>query len=155
MAFHFDSNDYEPTDRAEYSPLPYGWYEAKIKSAEMKFTKAGDGKLISVAFGLPQVTRIVWNNYNIDNRSAQAVKIGKEQLAQLCLAIGRPVISSEKDLEGGECSVLLAISSWQGKERNEVRAVRPLGGEPVGQQSGQRSVPAAAAKAFTDDDIPF
>ena len=162
----FDASDHGGSgDRAEFGPLPYGWYSARITSAEMKFTKAGDGKYISVSFRLPTQNRMMWNNYNWENKNPQAVSIGKEQLAELCVAIGKPVIASLKDLEQGECSILLGISEWQGKQRNEVKGSRPgtADGPPEhgvtkpgqGGGAGPRSVPAAAAQAFADDDIPF
>ncbi len=71
-------------------PVPDGSYNVAIEKAEVKETKSG-GKLIAVQFSVidgPHSNRKIFNQYNFENASAQAVQIGLGQLKGMMKAFG-------------------------------------------------------------------
>lgn len=108
--------DFNPeTHKGEdkYEALPAGWYTVQIQSTEIKDTKAGTGKYLSVGFSVtaPRLEgRWVFELYNLKNPNEEAVRIGIEQFARLCIACGisgRPKSISE--LEGKRLDVKLKV----------------------------------------------
>lgn len=92
-----NTNEYERTiGNGSNSPLPVGFYEFVVtrnivKKATMK-AKDPNGQYIEVEFDVVQPQehnrRKIWNKFNIINKSQDAVRIGREQLADLLQQIG-------------------------------------------------------------------
>ena len=64
----FDINDIPEAEKREFEPVPAGWYTATIANAELRDTKAGTGKYISVRFditGPEHQGRVVFTNLKI------------------------------------------------------------------------------------------
>jgi hypothetical protein len=76
------SVDTLPQSTSNFEPLPEGWYNAAITGAEIKATKAGDGKYIACKYtitGPSHQGRVIFGNLNIKNASTKAEEIGRQQ----------------------------------------------------------------------------
>jgi len=76
--FGFDTDDYNPSDR-NFEVLPKGEYTLKATEAEEKPTNKNDGSYIATTFEVVKgehAGRKIWMNFNINNPSDKAEKIG-------------------------------------------------------------------------------
>lgn len=87
----FDATAHDTT-QSDYSELPNGIYRLEIEASEVKPTKDGSGTLLKVTCSVIDPEdyrgRKLFNQYNLENKSAQAQEIGQKQFAALCRAIG-------------------------------------------------------------------
>lgn len=143
----FDVNTLPASDVGSFDPLPAGWYTATIAGAELKSTKAGTGRYISVRYDITGPThqgRVVFGNLNINNPNPKAEEIGRQQLGDLMRSIGLARVEDTDQLIGGNCQIKLAIQTQEGYEpRNEVKGWKPAGGA----SAMPAAAPAAAAPA--------
>ena len=75
---NFNANEVEPSQ--EFQPLPEGKYEAVISDSDVKSTRNGSGRYVQLEFEVvsgEHKGRRVWGRYNIENPSADAVRIGR------------------------------------------------------------------------------
>jgi hypothetical protein len=146
------SVDTLPVGNNNFEPLPEGWYNATITGAEIKSTKAGDGKFIAVKYtvtGPSHQGRVVFGNLNIKNASTKAEEIGRSQLGDIMRAIGLGKVSDTDQLIGGNLGIKLSMKTGE-YAGNEVKAFRALNGSapaPVSILSTPSSVKTAPAKA--------
>lgn len=146
------SVDSLPVGNNNFEPLPEGWYNATIAGAEIKSTKAGDGKFIAVKYtvtGPSHQGRVVFGNLNIKNASTKAEEIGRSQLGDIMRAIGLGKVSDTDQLIGGNLGIKLSMKTGE-YAGNEVKAFRALNGSapaPVSILSTPSSVKTAPAKA--------
>lgn len=79
-------------DTSQASTVPLGNYGMEVSASEVKKTRAQDGTFLAVTFDIiaPEEFngRKVFYNYNLENPNPVAEKIGKDELARLCRAIG-------------------------------------------------------------------
>lgn len=133
----------DPSFEGASTPVPAGWYDAVIKNAEIKETKAG-GHLINVRYDITGPThagRVVFGRINIHHpTNLQVGEIGKEQLAQIAAAINKRIADTD-DLIGGELRIKVkVVKSDQYGDSNDVNAYsKSLSAIP----SGPVSAPAA------------
>lgn len=76
---------------SEYQDLPNGDYVAAITESEWKTTKDGAGQYLALTFQVLKDEakgRKVWLNLNLKNHNETAVTIAKQQLKQICEAVG-------------------------------------------------------------------
>jgi len=139
-----------PESDRSYDPVPPGWYNARIHSAEVKTTKAGNGQYIKVRYdiiGPAHQGRAIFGNLNIRNPNAKAEQIGRQQLGELMRAIGLAEIQDTDQLIGGTCEIKLDIQAAEGEyaARNEVRGWKHGGAAaaPVSEKAAAK--PAATA----------
>lgn len=116
-----------------YDPVPDGWYNAQIKGAELKPTKANDGQYIAVQYSITGPThagRVVFGNLNIKNKNPEAERIGLQQLGEVMGAIGLAKIHDTDQLIGGVLQIKVALSKKQEgfDQRNEVRGFKAIEG---------------------------
>ena len=91
--FGFDSAEVDVNAKGSFDPIPEGEYTLKGLEAEEKNTSAGTGSYIKAKFEVTKgefVGRWVWVNFNINNPSEKAQKIGRQQLVAWATACGRP-----------------------------------------------------------------
>lgn len=94
--FGFDVSDVTPDTGAgggTYEPIPEGAYILKALDAEEKTTSAGTGSYIKVKFEVVKgehAGRLLWQNFNINNPSEKAQRIGRQQLVAWATACGKP-----------------------------------------------------------------
>jgi hypothetical protein len=130
-----------------FEPLPEGWYTAAITGAEIKPTKAGDGKYIAVKYNITGPThqgRVVFGNLNIQNPSTKAEEIGRQQLGEIMRAIGLAKVNDTDQLIGGNLSIKLAVRTGD-YAGNEIKGFKAIGGSPA--PTKPAAAPAAPGKA--------
>ncbi len=122
-----------------YSPLKPGWYPAMIEKAEVKDTRSGTGKYLSVQFGVlaeQYSGRKVFANINLVNPNPKAVEIGARELAQLGSACGLLRLGDSTELLDKVIQVRVSIKKDDDSE-NEVKGYKAVEG-------GQHHAPAGA-----------
>ena len=148
----FDAADL-PQGTGNFDPLPAGWYDVAITGAELKSTKDGNGSYIKVRYdvtGPSHQGRVVFGNLNIQNASAKAEEIGRQQLGEIMRAIGLSRVQDTDQLIGGNLSIKLEVKPADGQYSagNEVRGFRALaGGSAPKPQVDTPSAPAATRAA--------
>lgn len=124
-----------------FEPLPAGWYPVEIASAELRDTKAGTGKYMSVGYrvtGDAYGGRVVFGNINLRNPNPKAEEIGRQQLGDLMRAVGLARLTDTDELIGMVCQIKLAVrKDEQYGDSNDVKAHKAFGA----------SAPPAAAAA--------
>ena len=146
------SVDTLPVGNNNFEPLPEGWYNSTITGAEIKSTKAGDGKYIAVKYtitGPSHQGRVVFGNLNIKNASTKAEEIGRQQLGDIMRAIGLAKVTDTDQLIGGNLGIKLSVRTGE-YSGNEIKAFRALNGAapaPVApfKAAGKAAAPAKAA----------
>ena len=132
-----------------FEPLPEGWYNAAITGAEIKATKAGDGKYIACKYtiiGPSHQGRVIFGNLNIKNASTKAEEIGRQQLGEIMRAIGLAKVSDTDQLIGGNLGIKLVVKSGE-YAGNEVKGYRAIGGVAPAAVAPFKPMGAAAAPA--------
>lgn len=146
----FDVNDL-PASTGDYGPIPDGWYSVTIKSADLKATKDQTGQYIAIRYdvtGPAYVSRVVWGNINIKNKSTQAEEIGRQQLGSLLRAIGLASVQDTDQLVGASLCIKVATRASEGYEpTNEVRGFKALDGAALPQAESAPKAESAPAKA--------
>lgn len=144
------SVDTLPVGNNNFEPLPEGWYNATITGAEIKATKAGDGKFIAVKYtitGPSHQGRVVFGNLNIKNASTKAEEIGRSQLGDIMRAIGLAKVTDTDQLIGGNLGIKLSLKTGE-YAGNEVKAFRALNGSAPAPVAPFKPLgPSAAAPA--------
>jgi len=148
-----------PTGTGSYEPLPEGMYDARITEAGLQTTAAGTGRYIKLRFDILGPTgagRAVFTNLNVENPSAKAEEIGRQQLGDLMRALGLKKVNDTDQLLNGQLQVKLGIRPERtdpvnGRTyaaSNEVRGYKGYGGAPalaVVNAKAQAPAPAPAA----------
>jgi len=135
MDLEFDNHDFVIDDSPrEFTPLPDGWYDARVMSAELKNTKANNGRYVSLRYdiiGSEYAGRVVFGNLTINNKSAVAESIGRKQLSQLAMAGGMTALPKDTDeLIGIDVKIKVTIraATEQWGASNDIRDWKPLNG---------------------------
>lgn len=90
--FDFDPNDYKE-EANRFTPVPKGEYKLKAVESEEFDTRAGDGTYIKVKFKIVDGKydgRVIFNNFNTNNPSDDAQRIGRGQIYAWRVACGKP-----------------------------------------------------------------
>lgn len=143
------SVDTLPVGNNNFEPLPEGWYNATITGAEIKPTKAGDGKFIAVKYtvtGPSHQGRVVFGNLNIKNASTKAEEIGRQQLGDIMRAIGLAKVTDTDQLIGGNLGIKLSVKTGE-YAGNEVKAFRALNGTAPAPVAPFKAVATSATPA--------
>jgi len=145
----FNANDI-PQSENNFEPIPAGWYEVSINTAELKETKAGTGEYIALRYdvlGPAHQGRVIFGNLNIRNPNSKAQDIGIQQLGELMRAIGLPSVEDTDQLVGGHLEVKVKIREASGgyDASNDVSGFKAVKGG---------AVPMATKKAAKSEDAP-
>lgn len=151
----FDTENEKAEERPGFEPVPSGWYRLLIDSAETKATKKGTGKFIKMVFsGIDgkAKNRKFFHNFNIQNQSETAQRIGKSEFKKLLTAIGVTTgLSSEEDMKlkvtNKTCYVLLGTKKRDDGETEN--SCKDFADKP------KDSSPAAKKSAKAEDNLPF
>ena len=142
-----DLNDIPVSEKRDFEPVPAGWYTVAIAGAELRDTKAGTGKYISVRFditGPEHQGRVVFTNLNTRNPNPKAEEIGRQQLGEIMRAIGVQKLEDTDELIGGNLSIKVTVKNDPTYgPGNEVKGFKAVDGSapPIA------AAPAAAAPA--------
>ena len=155
----FDINDIPEAEKREFEPVPAGWYTASIANAELRDTKAGTGKYISVRFDItgPQHQgRVVFTNLNKTNPNPKAEEIGRQQLSEILRAIGLQRIDDTDEILGGNLSIKVTVRNDPNYgPGNEVRGFKAIEGSTPPVSAPAAAPPAKAAKAAKSAAAPW
>jgi hypothetical protein len=156
----FDINDIPEEEKREFEPVPAGWYTASITNANLRDTKAGTGKFISVRFditGPEHQGRVVFTNLNMTNPSPKAEEFGRKQLGRIMLAVGLQQVSDTDQLLGANLSIKLTVKNDpEYGPGNEVRGFKAIeGSTPPVSAPAPAAPPAKAAKAAKSATAPW
>lgn len=136
--------DLPKTESRSFDPLPEGVYEVRIAGAEVKTTKAGNGKYLAIRYDVltgEHERRVVFGNLTLRNPNLVAEQIGRQQLGELLQAIGKSDMEDTDELIGSTLKIKVIIrESDQYGPSNEVKGFRSAGGA-----SKPAAAPAAAA----------
>lgn len=158
----FDANELPQGNGGNYDPLPAGWYNANITSAELKPTKDGSGQYIKVRYditGPSHQGRVVFGNLNIKNASTKAEEIGRQQLGEIMRAIGLAKVTDTDQLIGGSLSIKLDVraATEQYAAQNEVKGFKAITGSAptFAAPAASPAASAPAAQAATKATPPW
>ncbi len=116
-----------PQGSGSYDPLPEGWYDATITKADLLPTKDGSGQRINVRYditGPSHQGRVTFGGLNIRNKSPRAEEIGRQQLGDICRAIGLTSIQDTDQMIGYQVKIKVRLKEGQ----NEVVGWKTPGG---------------------------
>ena len=140
---NFNAAEIDTTSR---DAIPSGTYEAIITDSEMKATKNGLGMGINLTFEIlsegPAKGRkvFVWINY--EHPKVEAQRIGREELASLCKAVGVTDLNDPVQLHNLPLLITVGLDK-NDPTRNVIKAYRAKAAQPA--QVVQKSPQAAGA----------
>ena len=143
---NFNAHEVEPT--VAFEAIPAGKYNAVIVDSEMKQTKSGNGSYLELTFEVTEGEykgRKVWARLNIDNPSADAVKIAKGELSAICRAVNVMTPNDSVDLHNLplEITVKCKRNSENGEITNDIKGYAAKGSSvnPKSDSTPQQSAP--------------
>lgn len=137
----------------KFEVLPVGWYTATIAETKLVPTRAGTGQVIKVRYditGPSHQGRVVWQNINWRNPSAQAQEIGGRQLMAVMRATGIVELEDTDQLVGTNLRIKLSVKKSTNPEypddKNEITACESIEGSALPQaETKTNSTPKKAA----------
>jgi hypothetical protein len=154
LGFTFNANEV-PEDERSFDLIPAGtrcWFE--IIEADVVPTKNNNGKILKATAEIKAgvyENRKVWIQINVENANEQAQLIGQQELARLCKAVGKPIVSDTNDLMFAPFEGTLGVQkdkTGQYPDRNIIKTYHAPGSAPVARQATaavQKAAPAPAA----------
>lgn len=160
MTFSLDTKEHE-RDKWDNTPVPNDIYNLVIEKAELKTTKAGNGKGVSMTFSIVDgefAGRKLFNWFNYESQSEKAQKIGRAQLAGLARACngGEDVkIDNPNDFIGWVCSADVYVDVCGGMKGEDVNKIRKFGIVSAAKAVGSSDPEQMVSQNFADSDVPF
>lgn len=139
----FDANEVEIS--SGFEPIPEGEYCAVISAVELKTTSKG-GDMLEFDFTVQGSThdgRVLKDRLNIVNANEVAERIGKENLAKICLAINLATPKDTNEFIGKRLKIKVTVKAGQGtyinkfgeekpsQPQNEIKGYFPLNSAPA------------------------
>jgi hypothetical protein len=142
----WNPEEYKDDSRGNFKPFPAGEYTLKAIEAEEKATSTG-GTMIKAKYEVVKgehAGRYVWHNFNVENKSKEAEKIGRKELFNWFRAAGKPNCRDTDLVIEVPFRAMIKIKPAEGNypEGNEIHYfINPDEGEEA---------PAATTKAATN-----
>lgn len=148
--FGFDVSEVEADAPASYDPIPEGEYVLKALDAEEKTTAKGDGSYIKVKFEVvngEHAGRLIWQNFNVNNPSEKAQRIGRQQIVAWATACGKPDANDTDKLLESKFKAAVSIEKGTGgySDSNRIKAFLFDTAKPATSAKPPASKPAPAA----------
>ena len=144
------SFDATSIDTSSHDPIPAGVYEALITESEIRATRAGNGKGINFTFEIlsgPHKGRKVWAWINFQHPNQEAQRIGQEELARICKAVGVGKLEDTAQLHNLPMMITVAIVK-DDQSRNVIRNYQAKEGAAPAQTA---AAPASSGAAASGD----
>ena len=140
---NFNAAEIETTSR---DAIPTGIYEAVVTDSEMRATKSGLGMGINLTFEIltegPAKGRKVFSWINYEHPKVEAQRIGREELASLCKAVGVTELNDTAQLHNLPLMITVGIDR-NDPTRNVVKKYAAKAAPAA--QAAQKSPQAAGA----------
>lgn len=148
---NFDASQVEPDQGGGFEPLPTGDYLVLAQDAEVKVSRSGDSRYLSLKLQVldgPSRNRIVFGRVTISAKNETAQRIGQAQFSALCRATGivRPNDTAEFLNKPFVAHVKYEPPRDGYGAGNSVTGYKPANQSP-GQQAFQPPRPSAQAQA--------
>jgi len=169
MGYSHNREGYTRRPGGDFEPLPKGWYPVEVERSEYRRNRGGH----EVALGLVVQSgdyseRWVFLSFNVENNSAEAQQIARDNLDRIYEAVGFTNEDSDR-LAGKRFEVKLGVESEKQANgydpKNTFKAARPWGGggskpwksgaAPAASSPGSGGAPQGDVPDFPDSDIPF
>lgn len=114
--------DASAIDTSSRDPVPSGTYEAVIIESEIRATRSGNGKGLNLTFEIVSEEakgRRVWAWINFQHPNADAQRIGQEELARICKAIGVTKLTDTQQLHNIPLMITVVLDK-DDKTRNAI-----------------------------------
>lgn len=135
IALSFNARTVKPSEGTNPT-IPAGWYNATVKSGELKVTKgASPGEALVIGFHIddgPQAGAHVTNKFTISNKNPEAVRIGQADLSALCHATQRLDVSNDQVFNGARVQIKVGFEKQSAAqlekygEKNKVSAFKAI-----------------------------
>ena len=142
----FDATSVEITSR---DPVPADVYEALITDSEIRATRTGNGKGINLTFEIvsgPHKGRKVFAWINFQHPKAEVQRIGQEELARICKAVGIGRLEDTAQLHNLPMMITVGIDK-DDKTRNVIKNYKAKEGAAPAQTAAPASGAAASGEA--------
>jgi hypothetical protein len=143
---NFNANDHQDTGPG---PLPAGDYMVYVAASEMRTNQDNGNQSLSLTLDVMQPEQMqgrkVFSNYTMSSHNEEAVRIGMQQLAQVCRAVGVMSPSDSTELHDIPFFVrLIAKQLDSGKVVNNVQTCwsTASAAPPLAKPKGQPPKPA-------------
>jgi len=146
--FSFNAEEVEPEGNS-FELLPVGDYIVVIEESDVRFTKKGDGKYLSLKLQIidgKQKGRLLWENLNIENPNETAQTIGQGRLSAICRAVNVLNFADTVELHNLplKVSVDVKMDSYKGENVNVIKGFKPAANvQQPGQPAPQQTAPTS------------
>ncbi len=108
----FNAQEHD-TEQRDFEELPNGIYQLEIEASDVGKTNDKKGTILkttNVVIAPEEFKgRKLFNNFNLENASAQAQEIGQKQFAALCRAIGIDTVDDSDELHFRSFTVKIGL----------------------------------------------
>lgn len=138
---NFNAAGIETTSR---DPIEPGAYEAVVVESEMRPVKSGNGIGINLTFEIigegKAKGRKVWAWINYQHPKSDVQRIGQEELARLCKAVGIDNLNDTEQLHNLPLTLTVGYDKAD-RTRNVVKGYAPRAGAAVATQGASAATP--------------
>lgn len=157
----FDATSFD-TEQRDYAELPNGIYKLEVEASDIGPTKDNKGMILKTTMAVLEpeqyAKRKLFTTFNIENQSAEAQRIGNQQFAALCRAIGIDGVEDSEELhfKAFTARVALGKPSKDGKypARAEIKTYYFPDNDNVPDPAIDETQPASATAAANDNRRP-
>ncbi len=169
LDFELDVNELYDPEQDVFKLIPEGWLPATIQSPEVKLTKDGTGQYVSwmlKIFGQNYAGRVLFDTFNIKNKSAEAQAIGRRNIGRVMHMLKIEKTGNLKPFDGQ--NVMIKIGQKELSEsdkkyaeakgntdthKNVILAYREFVAG-AGMMTNNGPIPSSSLPPM-DDDLPF
>ena len=144
------SFDATSIDTTSHEPIKTGTYEAVITASEIKANRANTGKGLNLTFEIISDSakgRKVWAWINFQHQKQEAQRIGQEELARVCKAVGVAQLTDSEQLHNIPLMITVDVDR-NDATRNVIKAYKAkegASGAAVAQTTTTATTTTAAA----------
>ena len=148
---------FDPATQEGTTIVPVGTYAAQITDACVAQPKSGDGYYIGLTWQITEGEhegRCVWQRITFMHSNVQAVRIGRQQFKDLCVATGiSEQVSDVEVFKFIPCSIRVGIEVDKQdlyRDKNKVSRILPLEQKPRGAYAQPAKTKSGADRSGND-----